>query len=198
MSIHCVMVNMDKRDPNLLGKDFFTVDEAAHYTGIPDDQFKEKAEKAGLLSFTFMGNDLYRRKDVAVKLLGEEEIDQVQIAMIDRDNMRAAAGLYKNAKRNAFKRGIPFNITQRDVEALFDQSDGKCTITGISFTFTDCMDGERRPWFPSIDRIISSIGYEKENIRLVCVAVNIAMNTWGLPVLLKISDALHKKHGMAN
>jgi hypothetical protein len=35
------------------------------------------------------------------------------------------------------------------------------------------------PYAPSLDRIDSARGYEIDNIRWVCVAVNFMMNQWG-------------------
>lgn len=44
----------------------------------------------------------------------------------------------------------------------------------------------RRPLAPSIDRIDSSLGYTRQNCRIVCAAVNYAMNVWGEDVLWRL------------
>ncbi len=47
----------------------------------------------------------------------------------------------------------------------------------------------RAPWAPSVDRIDSSKGYVPGNVRLVCVAANLAMNEWGEDVLARVARA---------
>jgi hypothetical protein len=47
----------------------------------------------------------------------------------------------------------------------------------------------REPFRPSIDRIDSSVGYVVGNCRVVLVAVNIAMSTWGEGLFLRIARA---------
>lgn len=101
--------------------------------------------------------------------------------------------LVRSARTRARVKDIPFNIEPEDVYELFNNSYGRCQLTGILFEFDDGKErdiNERRPYLPSLDRIKPSIGYTKGNIRLVCSAVNIAMNTWGFEVLLRISAAL--------
>lgn len=85
---------------------------------------------------------------------------------------------------------MEFQIDAHYVRYLFEKSGGKCALTGIQF---DCNFGSaysRRPWAPSLDRIDSKIGYVEGNCRLVCVAVNTALNEWGLDVLRTIAEAL--------
>lgn len=101
--------------------------------------------------------------------------------------------IYRTARRNALKRGIPFDLTTGDFKQMVDEARYQCAITGIIFECGDAQ-GQRRPWFPSIDRIDSSKGYTKENCRLVCVAVNLAMNVWGEDVLNRIVRAIAKRN----
>lgn len=71
----------------------------------------------------------------------------------------------------------------------------RCAITGIRFT-ASIPDGERwkaNPFAPSLDRIDGSKGYEPGNVRVVLAAVNLAMNEWGLEVLMQIAAALVKR-----
>ncbi len=49
------------------------------------------------------------------------------------------------------------------------------------------------PFAPSLDRIDSSKGYEEGNVRIVCLMVNLAMNTWGHGPLEKVALALADK-----
>lgn len=82
-------------------------------------------------------------------------------------------------KRNAIKRGIEFNLSREEYNAIVKRADGFCEVTGIPFEITTRPGCERRPFAPSIDRIESSKGYTPSNCRLVCGMVNTAMGAWG-------------------
>lgn len=49
---------------NLLGKDYFTADEAAHYCGVSAKQFCDKAWRYGIFPARFMSKSLYRKIDI--------------------------------------------------------------------------------------------------------------------------------------
>ena len=61
---------------------------------------------------------------------------------------------------------------------------GKCELTGIKFISND--DFRISPFNPSIDRIDSKKGYTKNNCRLICVALNLAIKEWGEDVFREI------------
>ena len=97
--------------------------------------------------------------------------------------------MYFNAERRASGSGRLFNITPAYFLGVVDQANGKCSISGIEFD-----NATRSPFAASLDRIDSGMGYEPGNIRLVCHALNVAMNTWGLePVLLLASKLLQTR-----
>lgn len=50
-----------KSELNLSGKDWFTVEEAAHYCGVSDTQFRKHALDYGLQPRRFMGKQLYEK-----------------------------------------------------------------------------------------------------------------------------------------
>lgn len=93
--------------------------------------------------------------------------------------------MYNMAKKNAKIRRIPFDLTQEDYKKMIAKADGHCSVTGLAFEFT-ARNGKKRPWCPSLDRINSDEGYSLKNCRLVCVAVNLAMNEWGVEILNRI------------
>lgn len=95
--------------------------------------------------------------------------------------------LYRQARKNALTRNIPFTLTRGEFDALLARADGRCMISGIQFEFVYEGTASRRPYAPSLDRIDSMKGYTAGNVRLVCVAVNLAMNQWGLDVLMRIA-----------
>lgn len=104
-----------------------------------------------------------------------------------------ATELHKRCRIAAKKREINFEITKENIEQITSRANGRCELTGIIFSFDRFNDKNIRPWSPSIDRIDSEQGYTKDNIRLVCTAVNLALNQFGEDVLMKISKALIKR-----
>lgn len=54
----------DKTALNLLGKDYFTEIEAAHYAGVSPRQFRKKAMESGIMTASPMGKKLYRKDDI--------------------------------------------------------------------------------------------------------------------------------------
>jgi hypothetical protein len=60
----------------------------------------------------------------------------------------------------------------------------RCAVTGLPMTL-EVVRG-KRPYAPSIDRIDCALDYVPGNVRIVCVAANLAMNVWGEEVLLRM------------
>ncbi|WP_333710325.1 hypothetical protein [Malikia spinosa] len=86
---------------------------------------------------------------------------------------------------------MEFEFDELAMSDLIRRSRWRCEISGIHFEFAaPTQRGPHRPFAPSLDRIDSNIGYIKSNVRLVCLAVNLAMNRWGVEVLEKISAGI--------
>ena len=95
-----------------------------------------------------------------------------------------------NARKRAKDKGIACELTEAEALQLWKRCEGKCELTGIPFEL-DRPDGcVRRPFAPSIDRVNASGPYTKDNIRVVCTSVNLAMNQWGDEVLYRIARGL--------
>lgn len=73
---------------------------------------------------------------------------------------------------------------------MVNASNGRCALTGIKFDFAPVGFGKKRPFAPSIDRVLSSAPYKVGNVRLVCVAVNVALNQWGDEVLRTVAKGM--------
>lgn len=100
----------------------------------------------------------------------------------------------KEARKRANKSGIEYNITESEIKLIIDRANGCCEVTGIFFQLLrDRKPGERDPFMPSLDRIDSEKGYTFDNVRLVCIAANLAMNTWGDWVLDEFTIAMKQK-----
>lgn len=108
------------------------------------------------------------------------------------------AAMLKQSRNNARSRSLSHTINMNDLRDLAFQSNGCCALSGIKFEYglarelADSKCSRKRPWAPSIDRIESSTGYVIENIRLVCIAVNIARQDFPDSVLYKIAAGMSK------
>jgi len=71
---------------------------------------------------------------------------------------------------NKLNKGIQCDIKTEDIYEMFLSQKGRCAISG--FQMNDFRSDDRR-FRMSIDRIDSSKGYSKENIRLVCMPFNV-------------------------
>lgn len=118
--------------------------------------------------------------------------------------LQALKDLLANARKNARARGLEITITIEDIKALAELSQGCCMLSGIPFEhgasddLLESTSRRKRVWAPSLDRIESSKGYVPGNVRLVCMAVNAALQEFGDSVLLRIAHALVKRHGISN
>lgn len=110
----------------------------------------------------------------------------------DRDWKTVAAMACHRARSGALKRGIPFELKPAIIYAMMKETNFRCSVSGIPFSKRFAEAGSRDPWGPSIDRIENRQGYTLENCRIVCLAANLAMNDWGLDVLLRLSRGIHR------
>jgi hypothetical protein len=92
-------------------------------------------------------------------------------------------------KMSSKTRGIPFEISPTVVYRAMEETGFRCAVSGIAFS-RKMGRGPVDPWSPSIDRIDNRHGYLPDNIRVVCVAANYAMNQWGQDVLLRLAKAV--------
>ena len=99
----------------------------------------------------------------------------------------------RGAKRRANRKGRDCDLTRQIALDLWTRCNGRCEVTGIEFDFTRLAGQKLRPFAPSIDRIDNHKGYTAENSRVVCIAVNLAMNQWGEHVLRKIAASFQVK-----
>ena len=98
--------------------------------------------------------------------------------------------LFKKMCKSARTRGIPVHITADDVRDMVELSKYKCSVSGIKFDMRKVEGMRIRPWMPSIDRIDPSKPYARENCRVVCAAVNLALNQFGDDVFFIIAKSV--------
>jgi hypothetical protein len=91
------------------------------------------------------------------------------------------------------KGALYFALTFDDVFELATRQNWRCAVTGLAFHDEKVEGAHVRPFMASIDRIKCAHGYTKGNIRLVCVAVNLAMSTYGESVFGQLARAYVKR-----
>jgi hypothetical protein len=97
--------------------------------------------------------------------------------------------VYPNARKRAKHDGREFSITREYLTDVAKRQGWCCAVSGIEFSHEKAKGCFRSPWRPSLDRIDASRGYVPGNVRLVLVAVNIAMGEWGEATFLEIARA---------
>ncbi len=93
--------------------------------------------------------------------------------------------LIRSLKQRAKIMKIEFDLDVNFIDEMYTAQNGKCALTKIDFMF-EKQDSSRRPFAPSIDRIDSKLGYTKDNVRLVCIVVNLSLNEFGDQVFDKM------------
>jgi hypothetical protein len=102
--------------------------------------------------------------------------------------------MFINAKNRAISKSRGIEITTGDVISLWDSQGGRCALTGVEFQLERLPKGVHRNC-PSLDRIDSSKGYLKDNIRLVTYHVNTALSNFGEEALLELAQNLINSKG---
>lgn len=92
------------------------------------------------------------------------------------------------ARHRARRKGRSFDLTPGWLLSKMASQDNRCAVTGIPMIIQS-EDDRDSPYRMSIDRIDSSQGYTQTNCRLVILALNLAVNRWGLDEYLKIAQA---------
>lgn len=100
------------------------------------------------------------------------EINTLRLRDYYKSKWGRAKSMMKTAKRRSSKFDSETDLTD---EYIFDmlQSQDTCSVTGIAFDFNSVEEYKCNPFAPSIDRIDSSIGYLKSNVRLVIWQYNL-------------------------
>jgi hypothetical protein len=92
------------------------------------------------------------------------------------------------ARARAKRANVPI-MSAEEYASLVVRSKGACELTGIEFSYEKPAGHRKAMWGPSIDRIDCRGDYQLGNCRLVSVAVNLALNEFGIDVLKRITLA---------
>lgn len=117
-----------------------------------------------------------------------------------RSNYSEETKLYKvlqerwfGARDRAANKGIPFTITKKDLLELWKQQNGLCSISKIPMTYE--LDNGRVFTNVSVDQKNPGQGYTKENIQLVCSAVNQLKSNWDMNTVIYICKQIVNNYG---
>jgi hypothetical protein len=108
-------------------------------------------------------------RDVLIHRVGEK-------SGMDTINVKAILKALRSRSKAA---GIAMRLTDGDIVAMRDRSNGFCELTEIQFSDRKPDRKRFRPWMPSIDRIDSARPYQMDNCRIICAYANIAINDLG-------------------
>jgi hypothetical protein len=120
----------------------------------------------------------------------------VPLAGTKDDFGRILGQMFFSMRNRAVKRSIPF-MTRAEIAQLWDRAAGRCEVSGVPFSLERLPGRVARPWAPSLDRVESSGDYRMGNCRIVCAAVNMAMNEWGHDVLLRVVQSMANFSGIS-
>jgi hypothetical protein len=86
--------------------------------------------------------------------------------------------VYHSSKTSAKKKKMAFNIDKDYLQTLFIGCQGRCPYLGVKLEPESGTVQERNPKGISLDRIDSSVGYIKGNVRIVSTWYNNAKQAW--------------------
>lgn len=91
---------------------------------------------------------------------------------------KSIVDIAREARKRAKRKGISFTLTLDQLLVLWKRSGGCCEVSGLPFS-DEATGSAWRPYIPSLDRKDCGLGYDYDNVRLVCSCVNAALNQWG-------------------
>lgn len=82
----------------------------------------------------------------------------------------------RRARENAKAKKRLYSLIPEYVEDLLALQNYRCAVSGMLLSNREF---HRNPFAPSLDQTVPGQGYTVENVRIVAVIVNTAMNGWG-------------------
>lgn len=130
------------------------------------------------------------------RILAEHKRTSINPAMVDH-RIDAAKVLHKVTKARADNHKRPYELSVEIIAKMLGDAYDRCEVTGIKFEYGPKAEAswQSRPMAPSLDRISNKGGYQRDNIRLVCVCVNVAINEWGLANFERMCRAFVGRNG---
>lgn len=144
--------------------------------------------------FKIKNKERYNKENNKERYLKYRDSNLERKAKYDSSIRGKLYNLLEAARSRTKKKGLELDIDLDFLLELYNKQNGKCALTNISFTFERNKPGVKNflPHNPSIDKIDPFGGYTKNNIRIVLVAVNLALNNFGEDCFYEICKAYIK------
>jgi len=115
-------------------------------------------------------------------------------AKLAEDTDRSLTYFFKESRKSAGRRDIPFQLTEDEFRSIWKKQKGKCALSGIDLTLEHGSVTQSNPTRMSIDRIDSDYGYALSNVQLITWQLNSAKNVWSNQQLIEVCKLVAAKH----
>ena len=116
---------------------------------------------------------------------------QQKLKGVREDPAKKIYELYHATKSRAKYANKEFDLSLGFVEDLWKKQKGCCALSGIPFDWSKVETKKRvNKDAPSLDRIDSSKGYTKDNVRLITYHLNLALNSFGLEAFKELAKGV--------
>gem|GEM_PF-4115002 len=115
------------------------------------------------------------------------EAEAKRVRNVEADLIRAIVKTRARAK----VKGIGFDLDEEEMLQRLRNQRHRCALTGLDFQPAEIARaaGLKRPYSLSIDRVTPGGDYSPDNVRLVVIAVNVALLDWGESVFSTVARA---------
>lgn len=104
---------------------------------------------------------------------------------------------FRHFLNRANQRPYKVNLDLPYLKALWEKQRGQCVLSGrempLHTNSTAWEKDKGNPWKPSLDRIDSSKGYLKGNVRFICYIANMAKHSWDDSIVIEFCKAVTKR-----
>jgi hypothetical protein len=110
--------------------------------------------------------------------------------LVDATMAKWLQAMVSRSRNRAHAAGLGHTLPDDYAALLYQRQSGLCAISKLKFSLA-VFPGVlvKHPFAPSLDRTLSSGGYDPDNVRLVCIAVNFAMGQWGQKLYMTFARA---------
>lgn len=103
-------------------------------------------------------------------------------SLLDSGNRQDEYSPFRYFVKKARARNYKYDIDVEYLKDLWEKQDGECALTGLKLKLhkngSEWSKDKHNPWKSSLDRIDTSKGYLKGNVRFVCNIGNLCKNVW--------------------
>lgn len=120
----------------------------------------------------------FARNDIKIKYY-EDFIYSLKTNVVNDYELKKDKNIFGKIRarclKNDQKKGLCNTLSTSDIRELYNRQDGKCAITKLPLMN---VAEYKFPFKPSLDRIDNSQGHTKDNVQIVCIAINYGKNKY--------------------